>query len=384
MQLEIYSRKEIPCSPTSPTRQSPFWRPNQDCPWADTMVLNPAIIAAPGSSDLLMLFRATGPWPQKQVKGYPMPYPIFLGYAISHDNGITWEPDFSRPALAPALEYEADRIFTININGERVPNYANGCIEDPRLFLVEEEVYMTVACRMFPPGTYWIKDMPEQCVPDWGLRKDNPFGRAAWGNVSVTVLYKVNLQELQAHNYAKAFTFVTHLTDPERGENRDAFLLPEKMNIFGKLQYVGLHRPWESHWFTNDPDVRQVSMFMVAADTFTDFPGPRARHALFAERAFTWEAERVGASWPPIKLSKDEWLIPFHGKQDAEVGYSQSFMIVRKQDEGFPRIIHRCSERLMYPQQPWERNGRFTDTLPVYLCRHRYQWGIDHELWRRR
>lgn len=145
---------------------------------------------------------------------------------------------------------------------------------------------MTAACRMFPPGTYWIKDVPEQCVPEWGLRKDNPFGRAAWGNVSVTVLYKVNIEELQAHNYGEAFTFITNLTDPERGENRDAFLFTEKMNIFGRQRYIGLHRPWESRWFTDDPNVKQVSMFMYVADTFTDFPGPRARHALLAERTF--------------------------------------------------------------------------------------------------
>lgn len=95
------------------------------------MVLNPAIIAAPGSSDLLMLFRATGPWPHKQLEGYPMPYPIFLGYAVSHDNGSTWKPDFSRPALTPTLEYEADRIFTTGINGERVPNYQTAASRIP-------------------------------------------------------------------------------------------------------------------------------------------------------------------------------------------------------------------------------------------------------------
>ncbi|MGD0879419.1 MAG: hypothetical protein ABSA01_14910 [Anaerolineales bacterium] len=338
-----------------------------NCPWADTMVLNPAILAAPGSSDLIMLFRATGPWPQKRLAGHPMPYPIFLGYAVSHDNGLSWIPNFSRPALAPALEYEADRIYITDINGKRVPNYYNGCIEDPRLFTVDDEIFMTAACRMFPPGTYWIKDVPEQCVPAWGLRKDNPFGRAAWGNVSVTVLFKVNIAELLAQNYEEAFTFVTHLTDPQRGENRDAFLFSEKMNILGKQQYVGLHRPWESHWFTDDPAVSPVSMFMVSADTFADFPGPRARHALFAERTFPWEAERVGGSWPPLKLSADEWLVAYHGKQDAVMGYSQSFMIIRKQDEGFPGIVHRCSERLMFPKQPWELDGRFK-TPCLFTC----------------
>jgi beta-1,2-mannobiose phosphorylase / 1,2-beta-oligomannan phosphorylase len=248
-----------------------------------------------------------------------------------------------------------------------VPNYANGCIEDPRLFTLEEEVYMTTACRMFPPGTYWIKDVPEQCVPEWGLRKGNPFGRAAWGNVTVSVLYKVNLAELQAHHYEKAFTYITHLTNPERGENRDVFLFPEKMNIFGKQQYLGLHRPWESHWFTDNPDVKAVSIFMYSSDTLTDFPGPRARHALLAERTFPWEAERVGGSWPPIKISPTEWLIAYHGKQDAARGYSQSFMIACKDDDGFPRIIHRCSERLMYPQQSWELEGRFK-TPCLFTC----------------
>jgi predicted GH43/DUF377 family glycosyl hydrolase len=42
-------------------------------------------------------------------------------------------------------------------------------------------------------------------------------------------------------------------------------------------------------------------------------------------------------------------------------------MIIRKEDEGFPRIVHRCSERLMFPQQPWELNGRFK-TPCLFTC----------------
>jgi beta-1,2-mannobiose phosphorylase / 1,2-beta-oligomannan phosphorylase len=63
-----------------------------DCQSADTMVLNPALIPAPGSSDLMMFFRATGPWPQKRIDGYPMPHPIFLGYAASHGHGFPGNP----------------------------------------------------------------------------------------------------------------------------------------------------------------------------------------------------------------------------------------------------------------------------------------------------
>ena len=130
--------------------------PQKGSPWAEEMVLNPAVVEDPKTGRIHMMFRATGPWPSRQIPGRPMPYPIFLGYAYSDDNGTSWTPDFSRPALAPALNYEINDIYIRNCDGEKVVNHANGCIEDPRLFFLEGQCYVIVACRMMPPGPYWI------------------------------------------------------------------------------------------------------------------------------------------------------------------------------------------------------------------------------------
>ena len=72
-------------------------------PWASEMVLNPGLLRDPADGRLHMLFRATGPWSTPLAAKQPAPYPIFLGYACSKNDGVTWDVDLSRPALAPAL-----------------------------------------------------------------------------------------------------------------------------------------------------------------------------------------------------------------------------------------------------------------------------------------
>ena len=90
--------------------------PPEGVSWASKMVLNPAMIQHPvRTNEVHMLFRATGQSPEKQIPGKPMPYPLSLGYAISRDSGFTWEADFSVPAFAPALKYNADELFIKDI-----------------------------------------------------------------------------------------------------------------------------------------------------------------------------------------------------------------------------------------------------------------------------
>lgn len=333
--------------------------PKPGCDWADTMVLNPAIVKDPDSDLIHMLFRATGPWPEKNLKGLSNPYPIFLGYASSKNNGETWDVDFTRPALAPALEYDIDKIYIKDIEGNKVVNNANGCIEDPRIFLIEGEYYLSVASRMFPPGAYWEGDKRRDNLPDWAMKEDNPFGSAAYNNDTTTVLYKLDLNKLKEKEYDNAFLYVCALTDGNITDNRDVFLFPRKMRIDGKLQYVMLHRPDNPSAIKNCGNVTKPSICLGATENIRDFVTKKATHKLLATGIFDWEEERIGASFPPIDLGHGEWLVSYHGKQVPDYGYTQSFMILKEQENAFPKIIHRCQERLIYAKQDWELPDKF-------------------------
>ncbi|WP_310603313.1 hypothetical protein [Anaerosporobacter sp.] len=337
----------------------PVIEPQPGCDWADTMVLNPALVIAENDDAIHMLFRATGPWQQKNLKGKSDPYPIFLGYAKSEDGGESFQADFSRPALAPMLAYEMEEMYIENDKGEKVLNYANGCIEDPRIFRVEEDWYLSVACRLFPPGPYWEGDKRRDNLPDWAMDEANPLGKLANRNDTVTVLYRLNLTELTRENYDQAFTYVGPVTDGNVSDNRDVFLFPKKFKIDGREQYLMLHRPDDPSEFSAGQGVTKPSIMMAAAEQIEDFVTDKATHHLFATGIFDWEEERIGASFPPIDLGDGEWLISYHGKQLPDVGYTQSFIIVRELEDTFPEIIHRVSERLIYAKQKWELPDKF-------------------------
>lgn len=341
----------------------PALEPQEGCEWANKMVLNPAIVSDPEDPNTLhMLFRATGPWSQKRKEGVLDPFPIFLGYAKSTDKGETWEADFSRPALAPLLEEDDEKLYITDYKGNKVRNYTNGCIEDPRVFPVEGELYLTVACRVFPPGPYWMVDQDPPVhtrymyVPEWArsVKGSDPFYQVAYTNDTVTVLYKLDLEKLKQGQYEEAFSYICPLTEGHVSDNRDVFLFPEKMMIGGKLQYVMLHRPLKTAPFKDGDKADVPSIYLAAAEKIEDFASPKATHELLATRKFSWENNKIGASWPPLKISDDEWLVPYHGKKDIHFGYTQSFMIVRERENEFPEITHRCSERLMYAEREWE------------------------------
>lgn len=324
--------------------------PQPGCDWAREMVLNPAAVQDPNTGRLHMLFRATGPYTHRQIPGRPLPFPIFLGYAWSDDKGCTWQVDWSRPALAPAL---ADKIEGIHIHcasGRRAINHANGCIEDPRLFFLEGQCYVTVACRMFRPGPYWLHDDPMQCAPDWARSRDNPFGIAASGNVTVSVLFRVDLAKLAAGAYEQAFEYIIHLTDPAKGENRDVLLFPEQLTVAGRKQYVCIHRPWHAGQYAAiGGQPHPPTMVICAADRIEDIWKEEASQTVLAGPRFAWEADRVGASGPLVKLPDGEWLLSYHGKKDTQEGYTQSFMILKARPNELPVVKHRCSDRIMYP-----------------------------------
>jgi len=192
--------------------------------------------------------------------------------------------------------------------GNKVPDFTNGCIEDPRIFMVEDEYYLSAACRMFPAGPFWIKDDPMQCAPVWASRYDHGLGRAACENVTVTVLYKLDVQKLKEKKYDQAFQYIGPITDPERGENRDVFLFPEKLDINGREQYLAVHRPKESHLFPGGSGGLKPSIWLSAAEDLHDLGTDKAEHKLLAKPLFDWELNRIGGSWPFINIEENVWL----------------------------------------------------------------------------
>lgn len=344
--------------------KAPILSPVSGCEWADTMVLNPAIFKDENSDDILMLFRATGPYEKKKRPEATLPpFPIFLGFAKSSDNGETWDADFSRPCLAPKLEYEKEKIKIKNTRGEYVTDFSNGCIEDPRVFKIDGKTYLTVACRLFPPGPYWDisawknghgkYDHSIKNIPDWAFDERNDLGAAASENLTVTVLYELNVEKLKQKEYDNAFTYVCALTDANRADNRDVCLFPEKMMIDDKLQYVMLHRPINPNKFDSNISVTTPSIMIACAEKLEDFYNKKSKDILLATGEFKWSSNRIGTSYTPIKIDEKRWLLPVHGS-DEELGYTQTFYILENVENSFPKITHKCSDRLMYASQEWE------------------------------
>ena len=336
-------------------------QPQEHIPWARKMVLNPAMIADPENKDVLyMLFRTTGPGANVQLPERPLPYPIYLGFAESRDNGKNWDFDWSKPAMSPRLDYNKDDFIKNSFRNGRMFDYSNGCIEDPRLFTFEDEVYMTVACRAFPPGPYWEKDDPVQCLPDWVKENSALCGKAVCENRTVSMLYKVNIRALAARDYDHTFEVIGPLHDPEISDNRDVVLFPRRLKINGTEKTVCLHRPKEPWNYDNGKDLPAPSIFIALADTWEEFYCGTAENHVLAVPEFEWEANRIGSSWAPLELENGLWLLPYHGKQDDIVGYTQSFMLLQEQKTGIPEIISRPPVRTLFADEKWELEGDFT------------------------
>ena len=331
-------------------------KPQKDCPWASEMVLNPSLIEDPDTGRIHMLVRVSGPTPEKRLPGKPMPFPIFFAYAWSDDGGETFEFDFERPALSPTIEYEEEKLWITDGRGVKVPNYVNGCIEDPRTFFVEGECYVAIAGRTFPAGPYWDHDEPVQCMPEWAKADNSPIGNR--GNVTTTVLYKVDLKALGNKDYDNAFKYITDLTDPDMGEDRDVFIFPEKMNIDGQMQYVMLHRPHHPDNYEGITETQPSILISAAPDLYSFAKNATRREVLYAPH-LPWQKEKVGGSTSPIPMGNGEWLFNFHGKEDAIGGYAQSFMILKEREGDFPEITHLYPEKWIVNEADFEAPRKF-------------------------
>lgn len=344
--------------------------PIADSKWASEMVLNPAMVINPKTNRIHMLFRATGPWEEAQLPGKPLPFPIFLGYAYS-DDGENFHFELSEPVLSPKLKYEKEEIYAIDVFGNKVIDFTNGCIEDPRLFFIEDACYMTVACRMFPPGPYWEHDEPTQCMPEWALGKENPFNTQK--NPTVNVLFQVNLDALEKGDYPSAFHYVANLTDPIFGEDRDVFFFSKKMLIEGEECYVMIHRPHHPYKYGGNTE-KKPSIMISAAKELQDFgSGKEVKRKLLLAPTEDWQEEKIGGSTPPVQLKEGYWLFNYHGKKNAVEGYAQSFMILKEQFGEFPIIDSIYTDKMIVNTEEFEKPSKFKTPCVFFTGLIEYQ-----------
>ena len=95
-------------------------------------------------------------------------------------------------------------------------------------------------------------------------------------------------------------------------------------------------------------DEQRPSIVICAAENLEDFSDPKLKRKLYAAPKYEWEKEKVGAGANLVKINEKYWLLNYHGKQDAEVGYTQSFMVL---------------ENVENDVNNWESVGEFDELL---------------------
>jgi len=159
-------------------------------------------------------------------------------------------------------------------------------------------------------------------------------------------------------------------TDLNLYSNKDAMFFPEPVpGPDGEPAFAMLHRPvWNPSWplpagVTDERHSIWVSF--VAADSVAADVRALTRldqHRQVAQPQESWEATKIGAGTPPIRVPEG-WLIIYHGvtKGEAQAGervpvrYVAGAMVLDPQDVS--RVLSRSQSPLLEPETKEEREG---------------------------
>jgi predicted GH43/DUF377 family glycosyl hydrolase len=143
------------------------------------------------------------------------------------------------------------------------------------------------------------------------------------------------------HNWSKPV-----LISPEKIDDKDATILPEKIN--GK--YLVLHRI--DHHICADyaPDL--------------DFKKHQLNRCIqvMGPRRGMWDSQKIGINGPPIQTD-DGWVLFYHGISD-EFQYLMGAVLLDRDDP--TQIIGRTAMPLMEPELKWEKEGWINNV--VFSC----------------
>jgi predicted GH43/DUF377 family glycosyl hydrolase len=160
-------------------------------------------------------------------------------------------------------------------------------------------------------------------------------------------------------------------TDLNLFPNKDCVWFPEPVpDPHGKRSYAMLHRPmWDLSWIVPGEGT------MLPAGVEDDRPGiwisyadagslvHLRDHRLVAMSEYEWEALKIGAGPPPIRV-EEGWLAIHHGvsgemdpgtDQQQRVRYEAGALLLDPEDPS--RVLARTAEPLLSPESPQELSG---------------------------
>lgn len=284
--------------------ENPILQPNPANAWEARAVLNPAVMDR--GDTIAMYYRAAGDdWDHL----------IHIGLATSTD-GV----HFTRASDAPVLSPQPQ-------------GFDGGCVEDPRITVVEGVAYMTYAYRPYPPGQYWLRTT--RPTETYGVPPTAP--RALTGNVTASAL------AMLTEGGIKRLGRIT-LADLD---DRDVMLFPEKVGG----RYVRLSRPVA--WSGPGYPCAQPGIWINFSPSLLDWDENQTTLLMRAE--VPWEQKKIGAGPPPIRTEAG-WLLLYHGVDLEGKGiYRVGAALL---DKGDPtRVIARTREPIMEPEAAFECQG---------------------------
>ena len=211
--------------------------------------------------------------------------------------------------------------------------------------------HLTVA-RSKDGLTGWRLDPEPSLVPEperypeekWGIEdpRISPLGETGrWAVVYTSYGEAGPLVSLATTRDFRTFRRHGAILPPE---NKDAALFPVS---FGG-SWLLLHRPVPrmpgagAHiWLARSPDLEHWGGH---------------RRLLAARRGGWWDADKIGASAPPLETGRG-WLLLYHGVRDTVSGaiYRQGLALLDREDPA--RVLARSPEWVFGPERTYERSG---------------------------
>ncbi len=271
---------------------NPILIPNKQNWWESGAVFNCATLY--DGHEVHMLYRAVGEYEN---------YISRLGYSSSLDGY-----SFTRPN---------EMVFT------PTEDYEKFGIEDPRLVLVDSQIFVTYVV---------LSDHA----------REGPIVSSA-------------LATTEDYREFKRLGIITS----KGADNKDVVIFPNKMRPAitrnGTLDktdsgscYFCLQRP--SSWIGSSYGVSRPSIWLgESSSTLTNFD----KYMILLEPKEDWEALKIGAGTPPIRTKKG-WLIIYHGVSTDKV-YRAGAALLDLEDP--TKVLGRTKSPILEPEETYERYG---------------------------